>query len=178
MTNVSESTMIRNCFSLVKLNNLNADFTLFTRTSLSGRQVLQRNNVTLLGPDIDLGKLGGAKASFPVPGNIVFSSISWFGVTGTNVTFTAATPLGASQPIDTPHIIGPPGSNGPIVIASRPPRPSSSISQPPVAPPGPPMAPSTILATGGGGDVVEKTKVSEGNSMHWSIIHPYFYYLV
>ena len=89
----------------------------------------QGNNVTLLAPDVAFSALSSkspASQLLAPPGNIVFPSISWFGVTGINVTFTATQPPGSGPIIPSPR----------IWPSSPPPLPPPIATPPPKASPG------------------------------------------
>ena len=95
-------------------------------------------------PDYTFQQLSSNSAS-NIPGDLVFSTLSWwFGAAGTSVTFTATPPPGAPPLLPLPHIYG---GFGAQILPNDNPRPTKpdppSRPRPPAAPrpSGPPRTP-------------------------------------
>ena len=87
-----------------------------------------------------------------IPGDMIFSTLTWFGAAGTAVTFTATPPPGAPPFVAPLSILLGSGGEPPQKPGSpsRPRRPVAPRA-PPVAVFSPPLLPSTLLSSSSGG---------------------------
>ena len=102
-------------------------------------------------PDYTIQQLRANNASI-IPGDMIFSTLTWFGVAGAAVTFTATPPPGAPPFMAPPNILLGSGGEPPQKPGSPShPRPPAAPRAPPVAVFSPPLFPSTLLSSSGGG---------------------------
>lgn len=105
--------------------------------------LLAQASATAYGSDASYQRLS-IPGNTLIPGEIVFSTFNWFGISGTNVTFTSVVPPDAPDLMQTARIIGP--SVPPKLLPPRKPDTISKFNPSLPLPPRSPAAPSLLKA--------------------------------